>query len=82
MSTPTDPFGWDEPEPVGTSMPPAALPSSSPLPVVEEDQRFTPERAQELLDESLEGERRLAWKEALALVVVLLVVLLRFTWFG
>jgi hypothetical protein len=80
MTTSSDPFGW--PDAPATSPSPAAMPSPSQPPAVVDDPRFTPERAEQLLDEDREVERRLAWKEALALVVVLLVVLLRFTWFS
>lgn len=41
------------------------------------DPRFTPERAQELLDADRAVERRLPWKQLLALLVVVAVVLAR-----
>ncbi|OWY60441.1 hypothetical protein B7486_69165 [cyanobacterium TDX16] len=74
MTTRTDPWGWDEAD--------ATRATRAPTPAAAPDPRFTPERAQELLDADREAERRLPWKQALALVLVLLVVLLRFTWLG
>jgi hypothetical protein len=42
----------------------------------------TPERAQQLLDHDRGVERRLLWKQAVALLLVLAVVIVRARWLG
>ena len=70
MSTLTDPYGWDDADPTRPVASPAAVP----------DPRFTPARAHELLDADRKVERNLVWKQLLALLLVLVIVVVRQLW--
>ena len=93
MSTttgPSDPYGWDEEQRVGAVppvVPPPTASTGGPAPAVVDagpaaDRRFTPERAEALLDADRRAERTLPWKQLLALLLVLAIVLLRATLLG